>query len=156
MGKEADDQREILSKVPKEERVALSRALDYPDYTAGRLMQTEFVAVPEFWSVGRTIDHMRNEKDLPENFVEIYVVDPSFHLKGTVPLSRLRRSPRDRKISAIMDDEQTVFKVSDEQNDVAYKFEQYNLVSAAVTDESGRLVGETIQVGPADGAGQRA
>lgn len=138
---EDDDQKEILAKVSKEDRVALARALDYPEYTAGRLMQTEFVAVPLFWTVGKTIDHMRTEKDLPENFVEIYVVDPGFHLAGNVQLSKLLRSPRDRKIEDIMEEEQTVFKTLDEQGEVAYKFEQYNLVSAAVTDTEGRLVG---------------
>ncbi len=138
---EDDDQREILAKVSREDRVALSRALDYPGDTAGRLMQTEFVAVPDFWTVGKTIDHMRTEKELPENFVEIYAVDPGFHLAGNVQLSRLLRSPRDKQIADIMEAEQTVFKTLDGQDDVAYKFKQYNLVSAAVTDTEGRLVG---------------
>ncbi len=135
------EQEEILSKVSKEDRAVLSRALDFPEYTAGRLMQTEFVAVPEFWTVGQTIDHVRTAKDVPESFVEIYVVDPGFHLKGVLPLARVLRSARDNKIANIMDDEQTVFNVSEEQEDIAYKFEQYNLVSAAVTDDAGRLVG---------------
>jgi magnesium transporter len=136
-----DERAEILSKVSKQERVALSRALDYADETAGRLMQTEFVAVPEDWTVATVIDHMRSNKGLPDSFVELYVVDQGNHLTGAVPLSRLVRSASSKKISAIMDSEQTVFRVNDDQHDVAYKFEQYNLVSAAVTDENGRLVG---------------
>ncbi len=135
------DQAEILSKVSKEDRVALSRGLDYAENTAGRLMQTEFVAVPDDWSVGRVIDHIRAAKDVPESFVEIYVTDVGFHLKGEVQLSSLLRSARDKKIADIMDDEATVFGVADPQDDVAYKFEQYNLVSAAVIDTGGRLVG---------------
>ncbi len=138
---EETERADILAKVPRQDRVALSRALDYPEYTAGRLMQTEFVAVPAFWTAGKTIDYMRGEKSLPEQFVEIYVVDPAFHLIGSVPLSRLLRNPRDRKIGAIMDAEQTVFKVTDEQDEIADKFGRYNLVSAAVTDEAGRLTG---------------
>jgi len=138
---DAEDQQEILADVPREERAALSRALHYGEHTAGRLMQTEFVAVPDFWTVGQTIDYMRTERDLPESFVEVYVVDPAWHLKGAVPLSRILRSSRDRRVVDIMDAEQTVFKVTDEQDDVAYKFEQYNLVSAAVVDGEGRLVG---------------
>ena len=94
-----EDQEEILAKVSQEDRVALNRALEYPEGTAGRLMQTEFVAVPAFWTVGQTIDHMRAEKELPEDFVEIYVVDPSFHLVGVVPVSRILRNQRDRKIA---------------------------------------------------------
>ena len=132
---------EILAKIPKEDRVALNRALDYPEDTAGRLMQTAFVAVPEFWTVGKVIDHTRSTRGLPESFVEIYVTNESFHLKGALPLSRLLRTPRERNISNLMDTDQTVFKVSDGKDDVAYKFEQYNLVSAAVIDGNGRLVG---------------
>jgi magnesium transporter len=135
------DQREILSKVSKEDRAALSRGLDYEEYTAGRLMKTEFVAVPASWTVGKASDFIRNERQLPDEFIEVYAVDTGFHLVGTVPLSRLMRTARDRKIEAIMDREQTVFKVTDPQDEVAYRFEKYNLVSAAVTDESGRLTG---------------
>jgi magnesium transporter len=135
------DQAEILSKISREDRVALSRALDYPENTAGRLMQTEFVAVPDDWSVGKVIDHIRSAKDIPESFVEIYVTDVGFHLKGEVQLSRLLRSSRDKRVVDIMDDEPTLFSVSDPQEDVAYKFEQYNLVSAAVIDPNGKLVG---------------
>jgi magnesium transporter len=138
------EQEEILSKVSKEDRAALNRALEYPENSAGRLMQTEFVAVPEFWTVGQTIDHVRTAKDIPDNFVEIYVVDPGFHLKGVLPLARVLRSARDKKIASIMDDEQTVFNVTEAQEDIAYKFEQYNLVSAAVTDDAGRLVGSLM------------
>ena len=138
---EDDDQRDILAKVSKQDRAVLSRALDYPEYTAGRLMQTEFVAVPAIWTVGQAIDHIRNEKGLPEEFIEVYVIDPGFHLVGNVPVSRLLRSGREKKIDVIMDEEQTVFKAADRQDDVAFKFEKYSLVSAAVTDDSGRLIG---------------
>ncbi len=136
-----EDQEEILARLSKSDRAALTRALDLPESSAGRLMQTEFVAVPSFWSVGQTIDYMRTEKDLPDNFLEIFVIDPAFHLVGTVPVSRVLRNPRDRRMADIMEEEQTVFTINDEQADVAYKFEQYNLVSAAVTDAEGRLVG---------------
>ena len=139
------DQDEILSKVSKEDRVALNRALEFAEETAGRLMQTEFVAVPEFWTAGKVVDHVRTTRGIPADFVEIYVTDEGFHLKGVVPLSHLLRAQREKKIADLMDDEQTVFSVNDQQEEVAYKFEQYNLVSAAVTDGNGRLVG-TIMV----------
>ena len=132
---------EILAKIPKEDRVTINRALDYPEDTAGRLMQTEFVAVPSFWTVGKVIDHTRATRGLPDDFVEIYVTDEGFHLKGALPLARIMRTSRERNVSDIMDTEQTVFRVTDTKEDVAYKFEQYNLVSAAVIDGNGRLVG---------------
>ena len=138
---DSQDQQEILEKVPSEDRIALARALDYPERTAGRLMQTEFVAIPAFWTVGRTIDHLRDGRDLPESFVEVYVVDEAFHLLGSVPLSRILRNARARMIAELMDEDHTVFRVSDDQEDIAYKFKQYNLVSAAVMDGDGRLVG---------------
>ena len=141
---EQDDQRDILSKVPKEDRAALTRALDYPEYTAGRLMKTEFVAVPSSWTVGEATAHIRTGKHLPDHFIEVYVVDAAFHLVGTVPVARLLRQPPEKKIDAIMDDEQTVFRATDEQADVAWRFDKYNLVSAAVTDESGRLIGTLL------------
>lgn len=135
------DQKDILAKVPKLEREAVRRSLDYNERSAGRLMQSEFVAVPPFWSVGQTIDYMRTEDDLPNSFVEIFVVNPLFHLSGTVPVSRLLRTTRDVLIEELMDNDQTIFNVDDDREDVAYKFEQYNLISAAVVDGNQRLVG---------------
>jgi len=136
-----EEQQEILARISRRERAALNRALEYPEGTAGRLMQTEFVAVPEFWTIGKTVDHMRTEKALPEDFIEIYVVDPGFHLVGVVPVSRILRNRRDRRISTVMEKEQTIFSVRDEEGEIAFKFEQYNLVSAAVVDSDRRLVG---------------
>ena len=135
------EKQDILAKVPKAEREAVRRSLDYEEDSAGRLMQAEFVAVPPFWSVGQTIDYMRTEDDLPNSFVEIFVVDPLFHLAGTVPVSRLLRTKREVSIGDLMDTEQTIFHVDDEQEDLAYKFQQYNLISAAVVDNDERLVG---------------
>ncbi len=136
-----EEQSEILAKVPKADRETLRRSLDYDEDTAGRLMRTEFVAVPAFWSVGQTIDYMRTEDNLPNSFIEVFVVSPYFHLVGTVPVSRILRTPRDAIIEKVMDTEQTIFNVDDDQEDVAYKFEQYHLGSAGVVDTDQRLVG---------------
>ncbi len=135
------DRQEILKKVPRVERDALIRALDYPEDTAGRLMQTEFVAIPSFWTVGRTVDFLRDNDDLPKNFYEIYVVDEAFHTTGWVPVSHILRNSRDTTMAEIEIPHTTVFHVEDLQADVAYKFEQYNLTSAAVIDNDERLVG---------------
>ena len=132
---------EILDKLPAAERVALQRSLDYPEDSAGRRMQTEFIAVPPFWTIGQTIDFMRETEDLPDTFYEIFVVDPAYHLCGTVPLDKLLRSKRPVKIAEIMSDEPDVVRATDDLEDVARIFQHYNLVSAAVVDESNRLVG---------------
>ena len=135
------DREEILKKVPRTERDTLKRGLDYPEDTAGRHMQTNFVAVPQFWSVGQTIDYMRETEELPDNFYEIYVTDEGFHTTGFVPVSHILRTPRDKKISDVEKKHTIIFTVTDPIEDVAYKFEQYNLTSAAVVDDDGRLVG---------------
>ena len=89
-----DDQEEILSRLPHEERILIQRALTYPEESAGRRMQNEFVAVPSFWTVGQTIDYLRDEKELPDRFNQIYVVDPHFKLSGAVDLDQVLRAKR--------------------------------------------------------------
>ncbi|PST24560.1 magnesium transporter [Mesorhizobium plurifarium] len=136
-----EDQEEILAKLPFTERVRLRRSLDYPESTAGRRMQTEFVAVPPFWTVGQTIDYMREDEDLPESFTQIFVIDPTFKLLGAVDLDRVLRAKRSVKIDAIMRDTSHSVPAEMDQEEAAQLFEQYDLLSAAVVDENGRLVG---------------
>ncbi len=133
--------RRILASVPKAERAAVERALHYPENAAGRYMQTDFVAVPAHWTVGEVIDYLRTEEDLPDEFFEIYVVDPRFHVLGTVTTARLLRTPRETKVMDIAEKPIKVFHVLDDIEEVARQFEHYNLVSAPVVDDSGRLVG---------------
>ena len=138
---EASDQEEILARLPSKERTQLRRSLDYPEETAGRRMQTEFIAVPPFWSVGQTIDFMRDNQDLPDRFHEIFVVDPSYKLVGYVSLDKILRTKRKVKIEEIKERNIHPINVLEDQEDAAYVFEQYDLVSAAVVDEAHRLVG---------------
>jgi len=135
------EQIEVLSKVSRTDRARLRRSLDYPEDTAGRLMQADFVAVPPFWSVGQTIDYMREARDLPDSFSELYVIDPAFHLIGTVSLSFLLRSRRPKLISEITNADVHTFSALQDQEEVARDFERYNLLSAPVVDEDQRLVG---------------
>lgn len=132
---------EILGKLPASERIALQKSLDYPEDTAGRRMQTEVVAIPQFWTVGQTIDFMRDSEDLPERFYEIFVVDPGYHFLGTVQLDRLLTAKRPVKLSRLIEDERRTVDALDELEDVARVFQRYNLVAAPVVDEANRLVG---------------
>jgi magnesium transporter len=132
---------EILALIPTGERVAVERNLEYPQETAGRLMQTDFVAVPPFWSVGQVIDHMREAEELPETFSDIYVVDPSYHVLGSVDLSRLLRTKREVGIDTIMDANRHVVLATADQEEMARQFERYDLKSAPVVDANKRLVG---------------
>jgi magnesium transporter len=132
---------EVLNLLPRIERASVEKGLSYPEDTAGRLMRSELVAVPHYWTVGHTIDYMRSVDDLPDEFYEIFVVDPSFHLVGTVSLSRVARTRRHVPMSEIMEREQTLIPVLMDQEEVAYLFNQYGLISAAVVDEDERLVG---------------
>ncbi|KFL28577.1 magnesium transporter [Paradevosia shaoguanensis] len=138
---EPQDRDDILSKLPAFERLSLRRSLDYPEDSAGRRMQTDFIAIPPFWTVGQTIDYLRGEKDLPDEFWQIYVVDAGYKLLGTLPLDKFLRTPRKVKIEEIMNAEVIEIEASEDQEEAARKFERYDLVEVAVIDESGRLVG---------------
>jgi magnesium transporter len=135
------EQEEILEQLPSPERIALARSLLYPESSAGRRMQTEFIAVPPFWSIGQTIDYMRETVDLPERFYEIYVVDPAYRFQGAVPLDRLLRSKRPILISNLMEKERRCVRATEDQEEVARLFERYDLVAAPVVDDADRLVG---------------
>ncbi|MFN3868190.1 MAG: magnesium transporter [Hyphomicrobiaceae bacterium] len=138
---EESDQQEILAQLSTSDRTALERNLEYPEETAGRLMQSDFVAVPPFWSVGRVIDHMRDSDDLPDTFSEIFIVDPSFRVLGAVELSRLLRSKREVVVETLMDPDRHVVLATADQETVARQFSRYDLMSAPVVDENQRLVG---------------
>ncbi|MHA7873058.1 MAG: magnesium transporter, partial [Hyphococcus sp.] len=133
---------EILAEVPLDDRLALRAALDYEEETAGRLMQREFFAAPAYWTVGQIIDRLRGTEELPDRFYEVFVVDPAFKPVGAVPLSTLLKSPRETVIGDIMyEGDMRLIPVTLDQEEVAYLFEQYNLISSPVVDASERLVG---------------
>lgn len=138
---EEADKAEILAQIPVSDRTALQRNLDYPEESAGRLMQSEFVAVPPFWTVGRVIDYARQAKDLPETFTEIFVVDPTYRVLGTVDLSHLLRSAREIAVESIMDIGLEPVLATADQEEVAARFRKYDLMSAPVVDDANRLVG---------------
>jgi magnesium transporter len=132
---------EILEQLPPPERVALARSLQYPENSAGRRMQTEFIAVPPFWTVGHAIDYMRETPDLPDRFYELYVVDPGYRLQGAVSLDRLLRTKRPVPVADLMEEDRRRVRADEDQEEVARTFERYNLVAVPVVDESERLVG---------------
>lgn len=140
-GLEEREKQELLARMPWRDRVALERNLEYPEQTAGRLMQTDFVAVPPFWTVGQVIDHMRETDDLPDTFSDIFVMDPAYRVLGSVDLSRVLRTKRHVQIDSIMEDEKHVIPALADQEEMAREFERYDLKSAPVVDENKRLVG---------------
>jgi magnesium transporter len=140
-GLDEEDQEEILEKLPPSERDALERRLDYPENSAGRRMQTEFIAVPPDWTVGQAIDYMRDTPDLPGRFYEIYAVDGAHHWQGAVSLDTLLRSHRPVPLADLIDEDRRRVSVMDDQEQVARLFGKYNLVAAPVVDTENRLVG---------------
>ncbi|HMN52145.1 MAG: magnesium transporter [Xanthobacteraceae bacterium] len=136
-----EDKTEILEKLPQDEREELARGLEYPEESAGRRMQTDFVAVPPDWTVGQTIDYAREDSDLPDSFYAIFVADEDGRFVAAVPLDKLLRSQRPVKISDIMVHDWHVVQAKADQEDAARMFERYNLVSAPVVDDDGKLVG---------------
>jgi len=138
---EAAERQEVLRAMPARERVLLEDSLRYPEDSAGRILRREMVTIPSYWSAGQTIDHMRSEAELPTDFHLLFVVGPTYQPIGTVPLSRLLRAVRTTAISEIMEPEPRLIPASMDQEEVAFLFRHYGLVSAAVGDEHDRLVG---------------
>jgi magnesium transporter len=138
---EEDEQQAVLRAMEPDDRAAIEEALTYPEESAGRLMQRDLIAVPEHWKVGQVIDYLRSSDELTDDFWEVFVVNPTHHPIGTCKLSSILRSPRSSPVRDIMMEEQTLIPVDMDQEDVALRFQKYALVSAAVVDGEGRLVG---------------
>ncbi|MEO7602098.1 MAG: magnesium transporter [Sphingomicrobium sp.] len=136
-----DDQQAVLERMEPDDRAAVEEALSYPQESAGRLMQREVCAVPQHWKTGQVIDYLRATKELPTDFWEVFVVNAAHHPVGTCKLSTILRTPRNVPVEAIMQREQMLIPVDLDQEDVALRFQKYALVSAAVVDSAGRLVG---------------
>ena len=135
------DKNTILSSLPPKDRFALLESLSYPEDTAARIMQREFTAIPSNWSVGQTIDYLRENRDLPEEFLEIFIIDEGFKPIGTVPSSKVLTASRETKMLSIMSESQLLIPVDMDKEEVGNVFENYNLNSAAVVDKSNKLVG---------------
>ena len=131
----------ILDKLPPKDRFLLEEGLSYPEDSAARIMQREFTAIPSDWTVGQTIDYLRESKDLPQEFLEIFIVDNEFKPIGIVPSSRVLRTSRDSKMNLIMREMPVLISVNMDKEEVGHTFENYNLVSAGVVNKNNKLVG---------------
>ena len=131
----------VLNKLPPKDRFLLEEGLSYPVDSAARIMQREFTAIPSDWSVGQTIDYLRESKDLPEEFLEIFIIDNNFKPIGTVPSSKVLTTARESKMNSIMNEMQVLIPVNMDKEEVGHIFENYNLVSAGVVDKGNKLVG---------------
>ena len=131
----------LLEQIPKGPRSLIIQALEFPEMSAGRLMQRDYVAVPRYWSVGQVIDFLRGSVKVPDQFYSIFIVDPRHMPVGTIPLHKLMRSERQVILSDIMIEEPVIVPVTMDQEDVAFLFEQYDLTSAPVVNSQKRLIG---------------
>ena len=138
---EKDKKESVLIKLPPKDKFLLEEGLSYPEDSAARIMQREFTAVPSNWSVGQTIDYLRENKDLPKEFLEIFIVDNDFKPVGTVPSSRVLRTSRESKMNSIMSEMPVLIPVNMDKEEVGYTFENYSLVSAGVVNKDNKLVG---------------
>ncbi|MEC8043802.1 MAG: magnesium transporter [Verrucomicrobiota bacterium] len=136
-----EDRKEILDQVPEEEREDIEVGLAYPEDSAGRRMQTDLVSVGTNWDVGKTIDYLREEDDLPEEFLDVFVVDEDSKPVGVISLSRILRSPRPTLMREICDETQVIVHANMMQEEVALLFEKYDLTTAGVVDAKGKLLG---------------
>ena len=138
---EKDTKDKVLDKLPPKDKFLFEEGLSYPDDSAARIMQREFTAVPSNWTVGQTIDYIREDKDLPELFLEIFIVDNEFKPIGTVPSSRVLRTARELTMNSIMSEMPVLISANMDQEEVGQAFENYNLVSAGVVNKNNKLVG---------------
>ena len=136
-----DEREKILENLPATARILVEEGLTFPESSAGRLMQREFVAVPMFWTVGKTIDYLRATQDLPDDFYLIFAVDPMHRPVGSALLSRILRSKRSVKIADLTSEDIRPIPAAMDQEEVAFLFRQYSMVSAPVVDDAGRLIG---------------
>jgi len=138
-----EDVREaVLAEVPDADREAVEQSLAFDEETAGRLMQREFVAAPDFWTVGHALDHMRDSAgEMPDKFFDLFVVDTGFRPVGEIPICRLLGAPRDEQLTEIMEKPRILVAPETDQEEVAYVFHKYHLVSSPVVDRAGRLTG---------------
>ncbi|MEI9889607.1 MAG: hypothetical protein WDN45_02300 [Caulobacteraceae bacterium] len=151
-----DDRRDaVLAAMSDADRTAIKASLGYKDETAGRLMQREVIAAPQFWTVGQTLEHLRGAQDLPELFFDVYVVDPSFRPIGAAPLSRMVTAKPELPMAQIME-AVTEIPVDMDQEEVAYAFEKYRLISAPVIDKGGRLVARSPSTTSSGSSARRA
>lgn len=138
---EEPQQEAILDILEDVDRVAVEAAMGYPEFSAGRLMQREVVSVPDHWNVGQTIDFLRKNKNFPEQFYHVHLVNPRHEPVAYVTLGRLLSSKRDTAMMALIEDTFRTFDAQEDEADVAYAFNQYHLISSPVVDADGRLVG---------------
>ena len=138
---EENKKKKVLDKLLPKDRFLLEEGLSYPEDSAARIMQREFTAVPSNWTVGQTIDYLRENKELPKEFLEIFIIDNDFKPIGTVPSSRVLRTPRDSKMNSIMRKVPVLISVNMDKEEVGHTFENYNLVSAGVVNKDNKLVG---------------
>lgn len=136
-----EERQEVLEQIPQTDRLVLERALDFSEDSAGRLMQSAFISVPPFWSVGQTIDYLRDTKDLPDDFLEIYIIDPTYTPIGVVHLAEMLRAQRVQTMEELQHEDFYIIQGETDREEVALLFERYNLVTAPVVDEDQRLIG---------------
>ena len=134
-------QHRILTALPEAYRIILEEGLSFPEESAGRLMQREVVVIPAAWTVGETIDYMRAAERLPDDFYDVYVVNPKHKPLGYIPISRILRTHRPVRVTEVMETDMRTVPFTMDQEEVAYLFRQYGLVSAPVVDDAGRVVG---------------
>jgi magnesium transporter len=138
---DAEVRQAVLEPLPRVHRTLIEEGLSYPEDSAGRLMQRQVVAVPENWSVGKTIDYLRDADDLPADFFDLFLIDQAHRPIGTIPLSRVLRTPRDVALTEIMRSDLRIIPADMDQEEVAFLFRQRDLISAPVIDADGRLLG---------------
>lgn len=138
---EASRQTNVLTHISKTQRERFEAVLTYPEQSAGRMMQSEMVTLPNVLTVGQALRHLAAQTSLPDTFHNIFITDPKHHLLGVVPVSKLLCASHEKPLGGLMNKAINTISVTLDQEEVALIFRQYSLISAPVVDEAGHVVG---------------
>ncbi|MFM9970566.1 MAG: magnesium transporter [Burkholderiales bacterium] len=132
---------DVFQALPVEEREQLRAAMSYPEDAVGALMDFEVVTVRDDVNLETVTRYLRRFDELPDHTDQIFVVDRDENLKGVLPLARLIVGDLDKNIAEVMITDTVTLYPDDNAQQASQAFERYDLVTAAVIDETGKLVG---------------
>jgi Mg/Co/Ni transporter MgtE len=138
---EEETSSEILDEVTEETKSEVEELIEFEEDTAGFLMNTEFVALPETATVADAIEALRQNEELLESLNTLFLVGPEEKLAGSVPLARLFVAPGTEPLRTLATETLIHVDVTAKENRVTELFDKYNILTLPVTEEDGKLAG---------------
>jgi magnesium transporter len=131
----------ILDEMESEPGTEVRELLEFEEDTAGGLMNTEYVALPEDTTVAGAMQHLRGQEEILESLNVLFLVDSEGHLKASVPLARIFLALGETPLAALAPEKLRKARVDEKQNRLTELFDKYNLITLPIVDEEGKLAG---------------